>query len=71
MPDTSDIVSYFHCKTCLAEMPKGVTPAKWSNQQAGWTGYGLQVWCNRHNKNILAIDFNKVADVINREKEEE
>ena len=71
MPDTSDIVSYFHCKKCLSELPKGVSPAEWSSQQAGWTAYGLQVWCNRHETNIIAIDFNKVVDVINKEKEEE
>ena len=71
MPDISDIIAYFHCKTCLEEIPEGVSPAEWSDQQAGWTMYGLQVWCNRHNKNIIGLEFNEVANQITLRKQEE
>ena len=73
MPDVKecDIVSYFHCKKCLVELPKGVSPAEWSSQDVGWTEYGIQVWCNRHNENIVGVDFNKVAELYNSKKKEE
>ena len=73
MPSTKecDIVSYFHCKTCLPTIPKGVSPKDFSKQQAGWTRYGMQVWCNRCDKEIIAIDFDKVAELLNEEKKDE
>ena len=73
MPSTRecDIVSFFHCATCLPQVPKGVSPAEWSSQQAGWTRYGMQVWCNRCDKEIIAIDFERVAELLNEEKKDE
>lgn len=52
-----EINAYLHCGKCLDELPDGVTPADYSNTQAGFTDQGLQVWCNRHNCNIVNIDF--------------
>lgn len=73
MPDVKecDIVSFFHCKQCLVEIPDGVSPQEWSSQDVGWTEYGIQVWCNRHNTNIIGVDFNKIAEQINSKKKEE
>lgn len=51
------IVSYFHCKKCLEELPVGMSPRHWQRTQAGWTKKGLQVWCVRHNENIISLDF--------------
>ena len=73
MPSTkeSDIVSFFHCATCLPTIPKDVAPKDFARQQAGWTAYGMQVWCNRCDKEIIAIDFDKVAELLNEEKKDE
>ena len=51
------IVLYFQCALCLAELPKGVSPQEYGLQEVGWTPLGLQVWCKRHQCNICNIDF--------------
>ena len=53
--------SYMHCGLCLTEWQqqhKGVmSPKEYARQQAAWTKQGIQIWCSRHEANILHIDF--------------
>jgi hypothetical protein len=55
--------SYMHCTLCLEEFKAGhpdtigVSPKEYSRQQAAWTRCGLQVWCTRHDVNIVHVDF--------------
>jgi hypothetical protein len=51
------ILSYHHCSLCLAELPRDESPASYARYQTGFTKIGLQVWCNRHEVNIMHIDF--------------
>lgn len=51
------IKMFLHCGRCLREKPDGVSPKDWSRTQTGWTTWGIQVWCNRHECNVLHIDF--------------
>ena len=53
------ILQYLHCKMCLTSKPLGVSMAEWGGYEVGWTKLGLQVWCKKHNANILHIDFQK------------
>jgi len=53
----NEIGAYLHCKKCLEEIPDGVSPMEWSRTQAGWTAKGIQVWCNRHDLNVIHMDF--------------
>lgn len=53
----NNISMYLHCGKCLNELPDGVTPMEWSDVQAGWTKEGIQIWCNRHECNVVHIDF--------------
>ena len=53
----NEIVAYLHCKKCLEERPVDQTPMEWSQTQAGFTKKGIQVWCNRHDLNIIHMDF--------------
>ena len=46
-----------HCSKCLEELPEGVSPMEYSRTQSGFTDVGLQVWCNRHECNVMHIDF--------------
>jgi hypothetical protein len=48
---------YFHCKQCLMEKPRGVSPKDWARLNAGWTKQGVQVWCTRHDLNVVHLDF--------------
>lgn len=57
IPNTNSIELFFHCAKCIKEKPPNVSPKDWSMIQAGWTKAGLQVWCDRHNINIVHIDF--------------
>lgn len=60
------IAMYLHCKKCVEEFMAGgpeidgQSPQTYSRVQAGWTKQGLQVWCFRHNLNIIHIDFEGV-----------
>lgn len=51
------IFQYTHCAKCLKEMPAGVSPQTWSRLEVGWTAHGIQIWCKRHNINVLDLDF--------------
>lgn len=59
----NNIVAYLHCSKCLEEMKAdpeleaALSPKEYSKVQVGWTKQGLQVWCNRHECNIVHIDF--------------
>jgi len=53
------IKAYLHCSLCIEEVRKigGMSPKDYARTQFGWTKRGIQVWCNRHNCNIIHIDF--------------
>jgi hypothetical protein len=53
----NEIVSFFHCGSCLGKRPKGTSPKDWSKVQVGFTVQGIQVWCNRCELNVCHIDF--------------
>ena len=57
IPATNEIVAFLHCRQCLLEMPDGYSPQTWSQLEIGWTRLGIQVWCRRHESNILHMDF--------------
>ena len=53
----NEIEMYLHCKQCLTQKPLGVSMAEWGTYDVGWTRLGIQVWCKKHNSNILHMDF--------------
>lgn len=55
--NTNEIVSHFQCELCAAEKPPDVTPRDWASFNVGWTLLGIQVWCTRHDVNVIHIDF--------------
>lgn len=63
IPNTNEIVSYLHCSLCLRDFKNnaattfGESPASYQRIEVGFTPIGLQVWCRRHDKNIVHIDF--------------
>jgi len=57
IPNDLQIKTYFHCRQCIEEMPFDTSPQEWQRIQAGFTLIGLQVWCLRHDCNIVHIDF--------------
>jgi hypothetical protein len=59
MPVTNalSISVYLHCALCLESLPPGRSPRSWASLEAGWTVAGLQLWCKRHEVNVLHVDF--------------
>ena len=48
---------FFHCALCIEELPEGMSAQEYSITESGWTRQGFQVWCWRHNANVVHIDF--------------
>lgn len=57
MNNNNNISGYIHCGLCLKEIPEGISPKHFQRVNVGWTKEGLQVWCVRHNCNVMNIDF--------------
>lgn len=61
------IRSYMHCGLCVQEYldlrkkndPSidGVSPGDYQRLEIGNTVYGFQVWCRRHDVNVIHADF--------------
>lgn len=51
------IKGFMHCGKCLKEIPKGVSPREYARYECGWTDKGWQLWCVRHETNVLSIDL--------------
>lgn len=57
--NSNKIEMYIHCKRCIDEV-SGIddeSPLNYSRYSAGWTELGIQIWCNRHDCNVVNIDF--------------
>ena len=53
----NEIVRFIHCKKCLDEKPPGMSPREYAQVEVGFTAPGVQVWCKRHEVNVMDIDF--------------
>lgn len=63
LADTLAIRAYVHCNKCLAELKTqpalrdAFTAQQYAALDVGLTDAGLQVWCKRHDCNVMHIDF--------------
>ena len=66
IPNTNEIGSFIHCGLCIEEFQAGASsrddggseaPRDYARLEIGWTKEGLQVWCMRHECNVVHIDF--------------
>lgn len=55
--EENQIISYMHCGMCLQERPEGISPADWQDLEFGFTEKGMQIWCRRHDCNLLHVDY--------------
>ena len=53
------ILWFYHCKQCLEEVMllPDVSPREYVNVEIGPTKEGLQIWCVRHEANVMDVDF--------------
>lgn len=57
LPNSNCIVGFLHCGRCLEEKPRNISPRDWAQLEVGWTPQGLQVWCRRHEINVMHVHF--------------
>lgn len=53
----NEIEMFFHCIHCLTEKPADQSPREWCHNEVDWTPKGFQVWCVRHERNVVNVDF--------------
>ncbi len=51
------IFSFYHCKKCLEEKGNYISARDYASFEFGATEKGFQLWCKRHEKNVLALDL--------------
>lgn len=52
-----NISLYFHCRDCFKDKPKNTSMEEYSRLSVGRTDEGIQVWCRRHDKQVLHLGF--------------
>ena len=65
----NQLVAVIHCRKCLKEfddqrMDVLISPADYAELDVGWTSTGIQVWCRRHNYNVLFLELKKEDEVL-------
>jgi hypothetical protein len=61
------IKMFMHCKMCLDEFystTSDMSPRDYAQIEVGWTDEGFQVWCKRHEANIMDVDFEGAGPFI-------
>jgi len=53
-----EIHTFFHCALCVAG-------GNGSDIEAGFTPLGIQVWCRRHDANMVHVDFEGMTHPAN------
>lgn len=57
----NQIGMFVHCGKCIDEIASGAagtnSPREYAQLEIGFTKPGLQVWCRRHDVNVMYIDF--------------
>tara|TARA_B100000212_G_C27179116_1_gene449518 strand:+ start:395 stop:610 length:216 start_codon:yes stop_codon:yes gene_type:complete len=51
------IEMFIHCKKCVKERGEFISPRDYASLEFGYTKKGFQLWCVRHDENVLAIDL--------------
>jgi len=61
--EDNNIHMFMHCRHCLQDFKDmapgtdGESPSTYSQLEIGWTLLGIQVWCRRHECNVMHVDF--------------
>lgn len=53
----NEIRSFIHCGECIKSLPPDTSPREYQQLEIGWTEQGIQIWCRRHNLNVMHMDF--------------
>jgi hypothetical protein len=57
----NEITTYLHCGECLREWKESqlnkCSPGDYARLNVGYTTTGIQIWCTRHDRNVVIIDI--------------
>lgn len=53
----NEIEAFLHCAMCIEEKPADMSMREYGSYEIGWTPHGFQMWCIRHECNVMHIDF--------------
>ena len=53
----SEIKVFIHCKECARGLPDEMSPRQYARLEVGFTVPGIQIWCVRHEKEVVHFDF--------------
>jgi len=70
LPNTLGIGSYMHCALCLRERPPTESPESYARLSVGMTQEGLQVWCVRHDCNVMHVHFQGMKHPANMTRQQ-
>ena len=59
-----EIESYFHCAKCMDEKPDDMSPREYGSVEVGFTNRGLQVWCKRHEMNVVRYNLTDIWNTL-------
>ena len=65
IPNSLSIGAYMHCRRCLSERPADESPNSYARLAVGMTKEGLQIWCNRHECNVMHVHFQGIRHPAN------
>ena len=65
LPTTLEIKGYLQCGKCEDSCPPDKSMRDYQQLDVGLTSEGLQVWCRRHNLNVLHFDFRGTRVLVN------
>jgi hypothetical protein len=64
--EDNNIQMFLHCRKCLEDFKndapgtEGESPSSYARYEVGWTIFGIQIWCTRHECNVMHMDFEGV-----------
>jgi hypothetical protein len=70
LPNTLSIGSYMHCARCLEERPPDESPKSYARLAVGMTPEGMQVWCVRHDCNVMHVHFQGMKHPANMTRQQ-
>jgi hypothetical protein len=72
IPITNEMTTFLHCKRCMDELMNNdaieLSPRDYAQLEIGMTKWGFQVWCKRHECNVMHVDYEGAVHPANLDR---
>ena len=65
-PAWQEIHTFFQCAACMREKPASQSPQNFMRLNVGLTSEGLQVWCVRHDINVVKLSPDALREMLGK-----